>query len=73
MSSWLRRLADRLERARRAARQARDAELPAALKREPQEPPVDPIEELMRIVSEHEPNRVIGFPAPKSRRRRSPR
>ena len=46
MSSWLRRLADRLERARCAARQARDAELPAALKREPQEPPVDPIEDL---------------------------
>jgi hypothetical protein len=57
MLPWLRRLAAGLEQGRRdrTARRAEDAARLAALSKPP-EAPVDPIEELMWIVAEQEPD-----------------
>lgn len=75
--AWLRHIADKMKRARRdiATRNARDSGLVPTQKDESQEPPLDPIDELIRIVGEQgtdHPSRrakVLTFPI----RRRHPK
>ena len=73
MLDWLRRVAGKRERARleRDARKARDAELMPRRKGELHPPPAAPdqLEELARLVGEHEPRRGVNM-VPKNRRGR---
>jgi hypothetical protein len=55
-----------------------DADFSRRRETEPQTPQASPpelsqIEELVRLVGEHEPRRVLSFPTPKNRRRRPSR
>ena len=81
MWTWLRQIADSFmgrtgkpSRLDTATRMAMDADFSRCRETEPQTPQASPpelsqIEELARLVGEHEPRRVVSFSPPKRRRR----